>query len=160
MTRKLVPVVAAFALLIAPLAFAGSIANQSEGAAVRDNVTVVGGVRGDGKAQYRAGSVAAGHSAALETSRVVKATPGTLYWLEFYNTAGSVRYLQLHNAAALPSDGAVPLLSIPVAATTGTLTRLFIPGIWCSTGIVLASSSTQATLTVSSADGFFSAGAR
>ena len=51
---------------------------------------------------------------ALAASRVVSAVPGKLLGLYGVNTNGSQQYIQLHEAGALPADGVVPLLSIPV----------------------------------------------
>lgn len=95
---------------------------------------------------------------ALATSLVIKATPGKLLMLAAYNNKGSAQFIQLHNATALPANTAVPILTFSIP----TLTTIFVPipllcGMDFSTGIVAANSSTAATLTVGSADCWFTA---
>ena len=97
-------------------------------------------------------------STALEKSRVIKATPGTLYGLSGFNSAAYAQYIQLHNATSLPADTAVPVMTFQVQAGQpfqldyGSLGRAF------STGIVVCSSSTLATKTLgASADCWFDA---
>lgn len=71
-----------------------------------------------------------------------------------YNNKGSDQYIQVHDAAALPADGAVPIAVIVATAgyqfaiswTTG---RLF------ANGIVVCNSSTATTKTIGSADCLF-----
>jgi hypothetical protein len=96
---------------------------------------------------------------ALAASLIV--TPSTTtaqhlraYDIVGYNTKGSDQYIQIHDAAALPADGAVPIavLAAPsgyqfsISWTTG---RLF------ANGIVVCNSSTAATKTIGSADCLF-----
>lgn len=97
-------------------------------------------------------------SAALEASKVIKSSAGKLMFLCVYNNKGSSQFIQLHNATALPSNGAVPVLIFQLA--TVSVQIIPIPadsGIDFSTGIVVANSSTAATLTIGSADCFFTA---
>jgi hypothetical protein len=97
-------------------------------------------------------------SVALEASKVIKSAPGKLMFLCAYNDKASAQYIQLHNATALPSNGAVPVLIFQLA--TKAVQVIPFPdttGFDFSTGIVVANSSTGATLTVGSADCFFSA---
>lgn len=65
------------------------------------------------------------------------------------NTAAGTRYLQLHDSTAVPADGAVPLVSIPLAAGAyyeSDTPRDFINGLYA------CASTTQATKTLSAAD--------
>lgn len=156
---KLLIVGAALALSAITPALAGSLGNASEGSAIRDNPALVGGRRGDGKVQLNTESVTVVSSTAAETSHVIKATPGLVFWFEAYNGNAAIRYIQLHNAVSLPANGAVPILSVP-AAITSNVNRSYRPAIWCSVGCVIANSTTQATLTIGSADNFFTVGAR
>jgi hypothetical protein len=95
---------------------------------------------------------------ALAASLVIKATPGKLLMLTIYNNKGSSQFIQLHNATALPSNGAVPVLSINIATVTTILLPIpQLTGMDFSTGIVVANSSTAASLTVGSADCWFTA---
>lgn len=102
-----------------------------------------------------AGNNAAGMAAA--TNLVVKAAPGTLYGFTVYNAKASAQFIQLHDATALPSDTAVPVLSLAVAATSNLVVDLGVRGKSFSTGIVICNSSTVATKTVGSADCSFEA---
>ena len=95
---------------------------------------------------------------ALATSLVIKASPGKLLMLTAYNNNGAARFIQLFNATALPGNGAVPVMIISVP-TLGTFSFPIpnLSGMDFSTGIVVANSTTAATLTVGSADSWFTA---
>lgn len=96
-------------------------------------------------------------SAALEASRVIKASAGKLYKLRVTNTLGSVQYIQLFNAAAVPADTTVPNVVASVAAG-GVLEMDFTQyGRMFSTGICVSNSSTPAAKTIGAADCLFSA---
>lgn len=90
-------------------------------------------------------------------SLVISANPSVLYGLTAYSSKASAQFIQLHDAASLPANGAVPKVVVTVAATSnvgidyGELGRQF------STGIVVCNSSTQATLTIGSDDCWFDA---
>lgn len=81
-------------------------------------------------------------------SLVVSATPASLCGLSGYNSNASIQYIQIHDAASLPSNGAYPVVSFPAGATSkfaldyGANPRQF------TTGIVVCISSTQNTLTL------------
>ena len=73
------------------------------------------------------------------------------------NTNGATRYIQIFDATALPANGTVPLITFPLAAGASTQPPIDF-GVYGRTfvnGIVIANSSTEATLTVGSADSFF-----
>lgn len=99
-------------------------------------------------------------SAALEASRAVKASAGVLRSVtaRLDSTAASgTYYLHVLNAASLPANGAVthlvaPVKRIHVLGTDDIITwDLTGNGIYASTGIVIALSSTEFTLTVGGA---------
>lgn len=90
-------------------------------------------------------------------SLVISANPAILFGLTAYSSKASAQFIQLHDASALPANGAVPKIVITVAATSnigidyGNIGRQF------STGIVVCNSSTEETLTIGSADCWFDA---
>jgi len=97
-------------------------------------------------------------SAAYEASHVIKATPGTLYKLNVYNSKASAQFIQFYNSATLPADAAVPtgpLITVPTVSSVtidfGSGGRVF------STGIVVGNSSTGPTKTIGAADCWFDA---
>jgi hypothetical protein len=55
-------------------------------------------------------------NAALAASLVVSARPAKLCGIYGVNNGASQQYIQIHEAPALPADGATPRLSIPVGA--------------------------------------------
>lgn len=99
-------------------------------------------------------------SAALEASTVVKASAGALRSsvVRLDSTAGTATYyILVMNAASLPANGAVTMLTAPIKRihTTGTddyITYDFTDSpLVATTGIVIAVSSTEFTLTVEGA---------
>lgn len=94
-------------------------------------------------------------SAALEASRIVKASPGNLFGFVFGNSNAALRYVQFFNSTTLPADGAVPALSFPVQGNspfsfdTGKFANFF------TVGMVICNSTTQFTKTIGAADSTF-----
>ena len=91
---------------------------------------------------------------ALAASLVVKADMGTLYGLTGYNNRSSSQFIQIHDAASLPADGAVPDIIFQVSATT-PFSLDYDEGREFQVGIVISNSSTAATKTIGSADCWF-----
>lgn len=95
-------------------------------------------------------------STALATNLVIRATPGYLVQIRGQNDSGAAQYIQVHDAASLPGNGAVPKEVIKVSAGT-SFSISPKSNLQFSVGIVVCNSSTAATLTVGSADCWFSA---
>ena len=90
----------------------------------------------------------------LVNSLIVKAGPGLLFGFTATSTNVAAQFIQLFDATAVPSNGAVPLLTLNVAAAN-VATVAWIPGRGHTEGIVLANSTTQGTLTIGAADTIF-----
>jgi len=86
---------------------------------------------------------------ALAASLVVKGSAGTLFGLQGYVT--SAGFLLLHNAASLPADATVPVVSVPIEADKPFSVDFGIYGRAFSTGIVAVFSSTGPTKTIGAA---------
>jgi len=94
-------------------------------------------------------------SVALENSKVAKASAGVLFELHGYNTKGSAQYIQLHDAASLPADTAVPKVTVYAPANSQFELKVSSFGIYFSNGIVVCNSSTAGTKTIAAADCLF-----
>lgn len=96
-------------------------------------------------------------STAYETSHIGKASAGTLFAVSIYNSATFAQFYQLHDAASLPANTAVPksIIRIPAQGTGGW--DFGLRGRPFATGIVIANSSTGPTLTIGAADSFYDA---
>src|SRR3954465_15283918 len=91
---------------------------------------------------------------AYAASLVVKKEAGVLLSCFGYNS-GPQQWVQIHDAAALPANTAVPLHTFVIAAGDNFSVIIPTTGIPCGTGIVIANSSTAQTLTVGAADCWF-----
>ena len=97
------------------------------------------------------------NSAAYVASYVIKTGPGVLFMLSGYNSKASAQFIQLHDAISLPANGAAPVMTFTVPATSNFSVAIPVSGMPFVTGIVVANSSTGPTLTVGSADVYFTA---
>ena len=88
-------------------------------------------------------------SAAAEASSVAKASAGTAYGFSANSSAAG--YIQFHNATSLPANTTVPFLTYPIAANETIAYDFGVYGERFSTGIVIAYSTTQQTLTIGGA---------
>lgn len=95
------------------------------------------------------------NTTAAAASLVVKASAGKVFSIRVHNDNASAQYIQVHDAASLPADTAVPE---EVFVVDGDISEIFTfpQGKQFSTGIVVCNSSTAATKTIGSADCWFS----
>ncbi len=81
-------------------------------------------------------------------SAVIKASSGLLYKVQAYNNTADTVYLQVFDSASLPDNGAIPALAPqPIAANSFAAFEFATWGRPFTNGIVVAVSSTAATLT-------------
>lgn len=94
-------------------------------------------------------------SAALEASRIAKASAGRLWGLSGFNS-GPGQYVQIHDSATLPANGAVPANVIFVPASSPfAMDWGDVKGRAYAAGITLCNSSTLGTKTIGAADCWF-----
>lgn len=95
------------------------------------------------------------HSNVLQAAMLVLGGPGYVVSLTANSTNAAAQFVQLHDSATLPANGAVPEVVFTVAATADKIVTYVLPGRFFKRGIVIANSSTAATLTAGAADCFF-----
>lgn len=96
-----------------------------------------------------------GTSVAYENDRLVKAGAGRLFGLSGHSVKASAQFIQVHDAAAIPSDGVAPVVTFLVAANTSFSLYFGPMGRWFYRGIVVCNSSTGPTKTVGASDTWF-----
>ena len=93
-------------------------------------------------------------SAAYEKKHILKDGPGVLISLVGYNS-GAAQFIQIHDSAALPANGAVPVYTFKVEATSNFSLDIPISGAPFGVGIVVCNSSTGPTKTIGGDDCWF-----
>lgn len=104
-------------------------------------------------------AAAAVMSTALEASRVLKGEAGKLHSLSVFNSKASAQFILIMDAAAVPANGAVTLLEVPIAIAAGATVKIdYARPLIASAGICVCNSSTGSfTKTIGSADCVFRA---
>lgn len=93
---------------------------------------------------------------AYAASLVVSSTPkARLAGLSGYNSKTSTQFIQIHDAASLPANTAVPVVVFEAAASSKFAIDFGPNGRTFDTGIVVCNSSTGPTKTIGSADCWF-----
>ena len=100
----------------------------------------------------RAGAPSSATTPAYAASIIAKAAPGTVYYVTGYNSGVSAKFIQIHDASALPADGAVPAVLLSVAGSSNFSLYFGTFGRYFSNGIVVCNSSTGPTKTIGAAD--------
>ena len=94
-------------------------------------------------------------SVAYEASRVVSAGPAACYGLTGYNSLASTQFIQIHDAASLPADTAVPAVILAVGASSPFSIDFGVYGRYFKNGIVVTNSTTGPTKTIGAANCWF-----
>jgi len=95
--------------------------------------------------------------AAYAASLVISDHPAQLVRVTGYNSKGSAQFIQLHDAASLPADTAIPKCVITVTATANFTIDFAVEPRVFNAGIIVCNSSTGPTKTIGSADCWFDA---
>ena len=95
-------------------------------------------------------------STAYEASHVLKGSAGNLLSLIGYNS-GSAGFVQLHDAAAVPADNAVPAVTFAIPGTGNFSLDVSVIGMPFANGICVVYSTTGPTKTLGSASLFLTA---
>lgn len=94
------------------------------------------------------------NSIVYENGHVLKASAGTLYSITGYNS-GPAQWIQVHNAASVPADTAVPIFIFKVPSVANFSFDLGDYGDYYTIGITVCNSSTGPTKTIGAADCWF-----
>lgn len=92
---------------------------------------------------------------AYAASLVVSPVGATIFGITGHNSKATEQYIQIHDAASLPADTAIPKITILVPALTSFSLDFGDTGRLCPSGIVVCNSSTGPTKTIGSADCWF-----
>jgi len=86
----------------------------------------------------------------MTAAKSIVASTGPEHVVEIvvHNVTAAAKFIQIHNAIALPSNGAVPEFTFALASSGSREVQFTVPHHF-DTGIVVASSSTVSTLTLS-----------
>lgn len=94
-------------------------------------------------------------SSAQEHSEIVKAGPGILYGLLVYNNNAGAQWIQIHDSATVPADGAVPAITFDIATQAAKTLDYGLRGRKFAKGIYVCNSTTDVTKTLGAADCLF-----
>lgn len=89
---------------------------------------------------------------AYTASLQVKASASMLYGLSGYSSKGSAQFIQIHDSAALPAEGAVPKVVFTVGASSNFSIDFGVFAMAFYNGVYVVNSSTGPTKTIGSAD--------
>jgi len=95
-------------------------------------------------------------STALEASHILAPHRARFVGVIGYNASESAQFIQVHNSATVPADGAVPIVTFTAAASSN-FSQVPPRPIECLAGVVICNSSTADTKTGGDADCFFTA---
>lgn len=90
-------------------------------------------------------------------SLIAKASAGKVYNIVGYNSKITGQFIQIHNSATVPADGAVPVIIFYVAALSNFSLDYGVYGKSFTSGISICNSLTGPTKTSGSADCWFTA---
>lgn len=88
------------------------------------------------------------NSTALEKSAVVSVSAAAPAMARMWNAGGSSRFMQMHDANALPANGAIPDDVVNASTALPGFINFVTPTNSYTTGIVIACSTTAASLTI------------
>lgn len=93
-------------------------------------------------------------SSVAESSHIVSTRRCILFGFTASSTLAAIQWIHLFDQQTLPANGAVPALSFEVQSTNGASAQWF-PGRFFRSGIVIANSTTQNSLTLGAANCLF-----
>lgn len=97
------------------------------------------------------------NSTAYAASLIVSANTSILLFISGYNSLASAQFIQLHDSATVPANGAAPIAVITVPASSNFTIAIPTSGMLFKKGIVVANSTTGPTLTIGALNCYFTA---
>ena len=94
-------------------------------------------------------------SPALASSIVAATGTCRLYGFVATSTNAAAQFIQVFDRVKIPSNGAIPLFTVNVAAANSVSAYYGSSGRWMDQGIIICNSTTQGTLTLGAADTIF-----